>query len=137
MFVLFVLGYIVFEICERIQELDIMKGKGCQVVTSFWNLTVNRIVVGHSIEASGQATTGVDRLPIIFYHQFSIMLLLSSIKESNFFTRPKKLSVASLCATVIPLSTARGPNRLLATMTQGLKVQTACLWARNVNQLIC
>jgi hypothetical protein len=44
---LFVLGYIVFEICERIQELDIMKGKGAEeeiLVTSFWNLTVNRIV---------------------------------------------------------------------------------------------
>ncbi|MGH9427772.1 MAG: hypothetical protein ACRD2L_15900 [Terriglobia bacterium] len=44
---LFVLGYIVFEICERIQELDIMKGKDAEeeiLVTSFWNLTVNRIV---------------------------------------------------------------------------------------------
>lgn len=44
---LFVLGYIVFEICERIQELDIVKGKGAEeeiLVTSFWNLTVNRIV---------------------------------------------------------------------------------------------
>src|SRR5262245_63788994 len=44
---LFVLGYVVFEICERIQELDIMKGKGAEeeiLVTSFWNLTVNRIV---------------------------------------------------------------------------------------------
>jgi hypothetical protein len=42
-----VLGYIVFEICERIQELDIMKGKDAEeeiLVTSFWNLTVNRIV---------------------------------------------------------------------------------------------
>lgn len=44
---LFVLGYIVFEICERIQELDTVKGKGAEeeiLVTSFWNLTVNRIV---------------------------------------------------------------------------------------------
>jgi hypothetical protein len=44
---LFVLGYIVFEICERIQELDMMKGKDAEeeiLVTSFWNLTVNRIV---------------------------------------------------------------------------------------------
>jgi hypothetical protein len=44
---LFVLGYIVFEICARIQELDLMKGKDAEeeiLVTSFWNLTVNRIV---------------------------------------------------------------------------------------------
>jgi hypothetical protein len=44
---LFVLGYIVFEICERIQELGMMKGSDAEeeiLVTSFWNLTVNRIV---------------------------------------------------------------------------------------------
>jgi len=44
---LFVLGYIVFEICERIQELGLVKGKDAEeeiLVTSFWNLTVNRIV---------------------------------------------------------------------------------------------
>ena len=44
---LFVLGYVVFEICERIRELDIVKGKDAEeeiLVTSFWNLTVNRIV---------------------------------------------------------------------------------------------
>ena len=44
---LFVLGYIVFEICERIQELGMVKGKDAEeevLVTSFWNLTVNRIV---------------------------------------------------------------------------------------------
>ncbi|MBM3802314.1 MAG: hypothetical protein FJW26_08400 [Acidimicrobiia bacterium] len=44
---LFVLGYIVFEICERIQELGMQKGKEAEeeiLVTSFWNLTVNRIV---------------------------------------------------------------------------------------------
>ena len=44
---LFVLGYVVFEICERIQELDVVKGKDAEeeiLVTSFWNLTVNRIV---------------------------------------------------------------------------------------------
>ncbi len=44
---LFVLGYIVFEICERIQELGMVKGKDVEeeiLVTSFWNLTVNRIV---------------------------------------------------------------------------------------------
>jgi len=44
---LFVLGYIVFEICERIEELGMVKGKDAEeeiLVTSFWNLTVNRIV---------------------------------------------------------------------------------------------
>jgi hypothetical protein len=44
---LFVLGYIVFEICERIQELGMVKGTNAEeeiLVTSFWNLTVNRIV---------------------------------------------------------------------------------------------
>lgn len=44
---LFVLGYVIFEICERIQELGVVKGKDAEqeiLVTSFWNLTVNRIV---------------------------------------------------------------------------------------------
>ncbi len=44
---LFALGYVIFEICERIRELGVVKGQDAEreiLVTSFWNLTVNRIV---------------------------------------------------------------------------------------------
>ena len=56
---LFVLGYIVFEICERIQELGMVKGKEAEeeiLVTSFWNLTVNRIVRTRNGLATHQPT---------------------------------------------------------------------------------
>ncbi len=57
---LFVLGYIVFEICERIEELGMVKGKEAEeeiLVTSFWNLTVNRIVRARNGLATDQPAT--------------------------------------------------------------------------------
>ncbi len=44
---LFIFGYVVFEICERINELELAKGEPPEreiLVTSFSNLTLNRVV---------------------------------------------------------------------------------------------